>query len=371
MWGGAAGHRLRIDTRAVPPVERLAYWRTMVARAGFPLEADIDSPGRDGFHGELTLLTLGAVMVGEMRCSPLCVARPRRLIRRRDPQAYQLDLVRAGSLSNVQDGRRVRVGPGEMLLRDSSRPFTAGQSAGRGRLCTTVVVLFPRSELPPLPYGPPDRLVSVPISVRDAAGALLARHLTDLLRYAPGCTPAERGMMARVVLDLIGALCAREMAGERTPPHGSGRGALLARVHDFIERRLADPELAPQLIADAHQISVRSLHKLFEDGGGTSVAAWIRYRRLERCRRDLTDPALRGRPVHLVAARWGFPDRAHFGKLFRATYGISPGAYRTRARTDTYPARAANDVPVAAPDTRFVGPANGRDDDDASDRAHR
>ncbi|MEU4553698.1 helix-turn-helix domain-containing protein [Micromonospora violae] len=29
-----------------------------------------------------------------------------------------------------------------------------------------------------------------------------------------------------------------------------------------------------------------------------------------------------------IAARWGFSDKAHFSRVFRARYGRSPQAYR-------------------------------------------
>ncbi|GGQ13574.1 hypothetical protein GCM10010187_32420 [Actinomadura coerulea] len=41
---------------------------------------------------------------------------------------------------------------------------------------------------------------------------------------------------------------------------------------------------------------------LFQEQGLT-VAAWIRERRLERCRHDLADPRLLARPVQGVATR--------------------------------------------------------------------
>lgn len=58
------------------------------------------------------------------------------------------------------------------------------------------------------------------------------------------------------------------------------------------------------------------------------MAGWIRERRLERCRRDLLDPALAARPVGAVAARWGLVEPASFSRAFRAAYGLPPAAYR-------------------------------------------
>jgi AraC-like DNA-binding protein len=58
------------------------------------------------------------------------------------------------------------------------------------------------------------------------------------------------------------------------------------------------------------------------------VADWIRRRRLERCARDLLDPALRGEPVGAIGARWGLTNPAHFSRVFRAAYGVPRAEYR-------------------------------------------
>jgi AraC-like DNA-binding protein len=80
--------------------------------------------------------------------------------------------------------------------------------------------------------------------------------------------------------------------------------------------------------AGEHFISVRRLHKLFADEGLT-VSAWIRDRRLERCRRDLADPALAGETVASIAWSWGFRNPGHFSRVYRAAYGCAPSAGRT------------------------------------------
>ena len=58
------------------------------------------------------------------------------------------------------------------------------------------------------------------------------------------------------------------------------------------------------------------------------MAEWIRLRRLERCRRDLLDPALRWQPVSAIAARWGLTDPARFSRMFRSAYGVPRAEYR-------------------------------------------
>ena len=133
------------------------------------------------------------------------------------------------------------------------------------------------------------------------------------------------------MLDLLAvALGSRLDRAEELPPETRQR-ALVLRIRAFIEEHLGDPELTPGMVAAAHYVSVRYLHKLFETEFAT-VAEWIRRRRLERCRRDLLDPALQALPVNAIAARWGLLNAAHFSRAFRAAYGAPPQEYRIVAR---------------------------------------
>jgi AraC-like DNA-binding protein len=137
--------------------------------------------------------------------------------------------------------------------------------------------------------------------------------------------PSARAL-AGVVLELLGALLAEQL-GMSAQTDREPHEALFARVCTFVEARLTDPELSPREIANAHHVSLRSLQVLFQRKG-TTVAKWIRQRRLERCRLDLLDPTLERLPVHAIARRWGFVNDSHFNRAFRTELGISPAAYR-------------------------------------------
>jgi AraC-like DNA-binding protein len=129
------------------------------------------------------------------------------------------------------------------------------------------------------------------------------------------------------VLDLLTAALADRLDRAPAVPADARRRVLLTRIHGFTEARLPDPGLNPAVVAAAHHISLRYLHRLFESHEH-GVASVIRQRRLERCRVDLLDPTLAGRPAAAIGARWGFASPAHFNRVFREAYGLPPGAYR-------------------------------------------
>ncbi len=49
---------------------------------------------------------------------------------------------------------------------------------------------------------------------------------------------------------------------------------------------------------------------------------------LERCRRDLADPAMAHWSVSAIGTRWALSNPAHFSRVFHAAYGLAPSEYR-------------------------------------------
>jgi AraC-like DNA-binding protein len=223
----------------------------------------------------------------------------------------------------AQDGREALLGSGDFALVDLSRPVqwtTPGMQ--------TVAEVFPRALLPLRP----DQLAGL-TAVRfpgdQGTGALVSSLARQLVRRLDDWGAVDGARLGGAVLDLFAVALAARLDREEQVPAGTHQRALLLRVQAFIEARLGDPELSPGAIAAAHYISPRYLYKLFEaEGQGWGVAGWIRQRRLERCRRDLLDPALAGRSVSAIAARWGLVNATHFSRAFRGAYGVAPVEYR-------------------------------------------
>ncbi len=103
---------------------------------------------------------------------------------------------------------------------------------------------------------------------------------------------------------------------------------LLDRLKIFIAARVTDPALNADVIAAAHNISVRHLYNVWRTQE-VSLANWILCQRLERARDQLVDPSSAHMTVAAVGRTCGFNDATHFGRRFRAAYGMTPREWRT------------------------------------------
>jgi AraC-like DNA-binding protein len=225
----------------------------------------------------------------------------------------------------TQDGREAALDPGDVALYDAARPYelsfehdfqllvlTLPQHAHRGRRWQLADLTARR------------------IPGSSGMGAVLSPFLTLLAsRVLSGDVQPSRDV-CDAVLDLLTATCRAALGDAPESGPRSAHRALLLRIQADIEQRLGEPSLCAAEVAAANHISVRYLQKLFQEAGSTA-SSWIRVRRLERCRRDLTDPRLAHVPVSAIGSRWGYPDAANFARAFRSVYAEAPSALRARA----------------------------------------
>ena len=326
-----------IRTDQVPAADRLDFVREMTAATWVPMECRaIGDP--TGYVEEFRASGLGAMQVVVMDVMPIVVHRTPELISQADPDMLKMVLVCGGNSCVIeQGGRQAPVSAGEFAIYDTRRPYEVACGVGGDRPTQMMTFMFPPSLLP-LSRNRLGQLAAVRFAASAGLGDLTSQFLLQLARNVDHYSPAEAARLSTAALEVLATRLAHELdVGDWSTPEVR-RHALLTTVQAFIQRRLGDPGLSPAMIAAAHHISLRSLHQLFHDEGLT-VAGWIRRRRLEYCRQELSDPALAARPVAAIAARWGFSSAGDFSRAFRAVHGLPPAEYRMSARIVKSPAR--------------------------------
>ncbi|AJT69086.3 helix-turn-helix domain-containing protein [Streptomyces chattanoogensis] len=333
------------DSAVLPVHDRLEAWMATTAMTLLPTRIRPLAPA--AFTARLRSLSLGAVQLAEVSYPPLLSQRTPALIRRSDPEQYQVALVRGRHQGIEQARTRSLLVPGDLVFYDSSRPFDAlvdgDRSAADAEMdaeadadvdgvagAESIVLQFPKRLLP-LPESRVAELLAVRLSGAEGIVRLCTQFMTALAEEHTSCTPRDAARLGHTALDLVTAVLAHHLDDETTAPAQSQPQVLFLRITSFIDRHLDAPGLGPATVASAHRISLRYLHRIFQQHG-TSVRTYIRHQRLERCRRDLADPHLRHLTVHAIAARWGFSRPADFSRAFRTAVGMPPSDYRALAQ---------------------------------------
>jgi AraC-like DNA-binding protein len=335
-------------TLDLPPGQRFDYWKHVLSDTFVPL--DVSSPSGDAdFRGRLRGCELGSLRLIEVHAEPHTARRTARLVKVAPAGYYKIAVQLRGTSVLIQGGREAMLTPGDFTFYDTDRPYTLAF----GEPHRMLVLVFPRDML-----GLPQHRLAGLTATRlpGEAGGMASLIGPFLVKVADLLDEVDsRGLgvgmrLAGNVVDLLGTVLAERLDCAPADPDTAHR-ALMLQITAFIEEHLGQADLAPAQIAAAHHISLRQLHKLFH-ASGTTVAGWIRQRRLDHCGHDLRDPRCATRSVGAVGARWGYPDPAHFSRLFKATYGVGPRDYRA-SRGLAAPARGAD--PPGAPGTGARG----------------
>ncbi|WP_449560667.1 AraC-like ligand-binding domain-containing protein [Mycolicibacterium mageritense] len=294
-------------------------WRTELSAHFAPM--DLVSTADDGhLSGEVATATGGALVFGQCTSHSLEVHRSAAAVRRGDPGGIKVTMQLDGTGILTQGDRDAVLRPGDFTVYDSSRPY-----AMRYPGCFAMFVLmFPRESVG-ITHGQLEQLSAVSVRGAEGIGAGVSQLLRTLRDQLTGGGLASTAPFEDAVFDLVAAAAATR-AGMPTTP----RETLLRQARSYITGNLADPGLDTASIAAAVFVSPRVLQRAFAAEGWT-IGGWIRRRRLEMCRRDLEDDLRSREDVSTIAARYGLTNPAHFSRIFKEAYGLTPSAFRLRA----------------------------------------
>jgi AraC-like DNA-binding protein len=318
--GGPGTEPERWQLRAAPGARTLGEWTDILAETHLRFEVRSTHRTPATFYAAVTRRRFGDLALVDCAASPFLGRSVQSVDGVAGSAVFGLTFMRKG-IEQVRDrSRELSLRAGDVALWDGVRPVEIEVVEPFVKR----TVIFPRERV--LAVCPRlEEVPALPPLGQSASVRLLIRYLDAL-----GCELAEldedgRAVAADAALELLRAAVAPRLPSSRS----ARRAAMCADVRRYIRGHLQDARLRPESIADAHAMSVRALHALFE-GTGESVSGIVRRERLSRAYEDLSHPG--GGTVTEIAFRWGFRDAAHFARVFKHHFERTPTEVRRDAQ---------------------------------------
>lgn len=269
----------------------------------------------------LVSLPLGTCRLSRINANPHFVFSDRAFRRSFDPDAIKVLLQIGGSSRFEQQSLAVDLGPRAAVVYDPLRSYSLQNFSEVDQL----ILQVPRSTFSD---GTLARLAQ-PVRVAADAGSL-TRIVSGLMQMA--IVEAEhldsdgRRRVGESLIQLVdGLIRGKPLAPEfRVSP----LEALRERIIAHIDANLHHSGLSAEVIAHHMGCSRRYLHRAFEREDMT-LERFIWDRRLERSRGLLSKKSARV-SISEIAFACGFNSSAHFSRVFRNKYGMTPREMRER-----------------------------------------
>jgi AraC-like DNA-binding protein len=310
-----------LTTADVPVKDRLSYWCDLICDVFVKLDAS--QIGESPFCGSINTNQFGFIQFSNVISNGLHVLRSQRQISKSTEDFFLVSFQFAGMGQLIQDGRTACLYPGQWALYDSTRPYDLIFNDDYEQL----VLQMPRNKLRSRLMAT-EMVTAVAMSGDKGLGKVTADFVRSVHREQANVDFLLINRMTETICDLL-ATCLEEVHlhhSHRSTSHLVN----LIKIKAFIHERLANSDLSVETIAKAMNLSARYLHTLFEEED-TTLACFIREARLERCRQALLDQTQFYRSITDIAFSWGFNDAAHFSRLFKHRFGITPRDYRQNA----------------------------------------
>jgi AraC family transcriptional activator of tynA and feaB len=315
--------RIVFSTTDVHPRDRFEFWHDVACRN--IVMHDCVPESRLAFEAEMQTGSLAEISLISFKSSPMeCARTAHHAARATDDRLFCCRLL-SGRVVVEQNCREVMLEAGDVTLLDPLLPYTAKYSAPTSML----VLKIPRVALEAR-AGKTLQMVARSVKPSEGEGALTSSFLAMLPDHVDRTQPATAEIVSSQALDLI-ALSLTHMMGAGKPKVSSSYALNLMRVRAAIETGLPDSTLDPAAVAAGAGISVRHANAVLAREG-TSITRLIQMRRLARCRRALEDQSQVHRTVSEIAYGWGFSDMTHFGRSFRAAFGMLPSELRASVK---------------------------------------
>lgn len=250
--------------------------------------------------------------------------------------------VRHGALKLVRSNQTCLANAGECAILDSNAPFHARAMVDDQHMFEAVQAVVPAHLF--LTHLPSAVELASSFVVSQGDRHVITRLLDLLFDEGDFLTRNVAEHLVHAFLETLSDYIRNLDVG---PAHRiSVVDKRLADIEAYIARNLTDPELSYDEVAQKCGISPRYLCHVLK-AKNTSFSHLLWSQRLPRAREWLVSEPLREYPIHEIAYMAGFKSAAHFSRMFKSVYGLTPKEYRL-AGIEQSAVRATEDADLAA-----------------------
>lgn len=312
------------STKDAPHVAKAAYWKNLLEKLVTPLE--ITPTEHLKFDAQVRVDSIGPLSIRKTMSMPARIDITEEHLSRAPGPRFFLMMPVQGRLRVTHCGRQCVLDAGDFVLVDGTAP---GRVEFDEPNVSFHLVLSPEDLKARLPM--PENLCGLKTSRDRQFGRVVGAMIEDVWRQVEQGFAQEHGLaIAKNLLDVIATAYVLQH-GKRFSESAS-IAARRAHIKRFVEARLRDPELGAAFVADYFGVSTRYVSMIFEQES-EPISAYILRRRLEECADQLASPAWDACSVTDIARQWCFVNRAHFSRVFKKRFGMSPREYRRSRRS--------------------------------------
>ena len=169
------------------------------------------------------------------------------------------------------------------------------------------------------------------LDLATGSGRLFHDYCLSTYRTYDSLGSAEREIAGGHIVDLF--VMAASKNASKVELEVDVREARKSAIRLYIDNNFHRPALSPAVIAKENGISIRYLHRLFEDAQ-ESVSELFWSTRLQRSRDLLSSPIYASRTITSIAYACGFSSCSHFSNVFKMSFGETPSDFRSRVASE-------------------------------------
>lgn len=308
---------IKLDLDGLPPEERFESWRSNLSLL---FDASLD-PGAENSAAttHLTTYHFGSLLFTNAASQRQMFQRTSRLISQTGVDHFLLQVYRQGRTEGRCGKNHLGVRPGDVFLLDLAQTLDT-----RVDDFDNFTLVVPR-QLLAQHLKSPEKLNGQVLPRESVPGRLLHEHLSLLWNACAEVTLEEAGILGQGVVGMIAAYFSQLPLSEDSPEIDT---TISLAIRQYIDAHFLDPNLGPEALRGHFRISRAQLYRLFKPYGG--VSEYIKERRLLWSLSELSKTGDKPQRIIDIAMAAGFSSEAHFSRIFKQAFGLSPREARQR-----------------------------------------